>query len=152
MSYSKGDKFVIEIECAYKPQGDTEPKRLYKIKGFNSLVFDENGLDKLRPFQSEWSDAYEAGYDKGFEDLREKINETGCVIVAPRDKGTITTDKGLDLPEATDEPSVKDLARELEKMRLEFNELRNKVELLEDALDEDITNHKECLDRMGSGF
>ena len=51
--YKVGDKFIIEIEKIYESslkgidvfEDITEP--LYKIKGFNSLVFDKNGLDKL---------------------------------------------------------------------------------------------------------
>ena len=48
MKYNIGDKFVIEIEsivfCHSKP--------LYKIKGFNTLVFDDNGLDRLEKTNS----------------------------------------------------------------------------------------------------
>lgn len=41
--YKAGDKFVIEIESCLKcKDGD-----LYKIKGFNALVFDNNGLKRL---------------------------------------------------------------------------------------------------------
>lgn len=39
-----GDKYVIEIGDILK---DKEGNELAKIKGFNSLVFDQNGLDKL---------------------------------------------------------------------------------------------------------
>ncbi len=37
--YKPGDKFVIEI--------DEQVGNLYKIKGFNTLVFDDFGLDRL---------------------------------------------------------------------------------------------------------
>lgn len=52
--YKVGDKFVIEIAEVYEnvlsgvdvfEAATSEP--LYKIKGFNSLVFDKNGLDRL---------------------------------------------------------------------------------------------------------
>ena len=51
--YKVGDKFIIEIEKIYESslkgidvfEDMEEP--LYKIKGFNSLVFDTNGLDRL---------------------------------------------------------------------------------------------------------
>ena len=51
--YKVGDKFIIEIEKIYESslkgidvfEDMEEP--LYKIKGFNSLVFDKNGLDRL---------------------------------------------------------------------------------------------------------
>ena len=47
----KGDRFIIEI-------GDIlsgEDGKLYKVKGFNSLVFDDNGIKKL----SEYSEVRE---------------------------------------------------------------------------------------------
>ena len=52
--YKVGDKFIIEIAEVYEnvlsgvdvfEAVTSEP--LYKIKGFNSLVFDKNGLDRL---------------------------------------------------------------------------------------------------------
>ena len=39
-----GDKFVIEISDIFKSEDGTE---LYRIKGFNSLVFDSEGIRKL---------------------------------------------------------------------------------------------------------
>lgn len=38
-----GDKFVIEIDQIFENAGKT----LYRVKGFNTLVFDEAGLLKL---------------------------------------------------------------------------------------------------------
>ena len=38
-----GKKYVIELEDEPITNG------LWKVKGFNSLVFDQNGLDKLTP-------------------------------------------------------------------------------------------------------
>lgn len=46
MKYKVGDKFIVEIEET--ADCNCEPWRLYKIKGFNSLVFDDFGLDKLK--------------------------------------------------------------------------------------------------------
>ena len=55
MNYNVGDKFVIEIGEVYSSglpfANDDEPSILYRIKGFNSLVFDENGLDKLKKLE-----------------------------------------------------------------------------------------------------
>ena len=55
MKYNVGDKFVIEIGEVYNSglpfENDDEPCTLYRIKGFNSLVFDENGLDKLKKLE-----------------------------------------------------------------------------------------------------
>ena len=49
MKYHVGDKFVIEIgETFYS---DNDCKKLYSIKGFNALIFDENGLDRLEKLE-----------------------------------------------------------------------------------------------------
>ena len=44
-----GDKFVVEIEKVFEQDGE----KLYRAKGFKSLVFDQKGLDKLKRFQNE---------------------------------------------------------------------------------------------------
>lgn len=52
--YKVGDKFEIEIEEVYKSECPWKGAiDLYRIKGFNSLVFDENGLDKLKKIEPE---------------------------------------------------------------------------------------------------
>lgn len=55
MKYNVGDKFVIEIGEVYSSglpfANDDEPSILYRIKGFNSLLFDESGLDKLKKIE-----------------------------------------------------------------------------------------------------
>ena len=91
-----GDKFIIEIGEKYEAEGtnftpeqDLEPEFLYQIKGFNSLVFDENGLDRLEKYESfnlfeeakkqnnrrlkeEASNKeYSKGYEKGLSDAWE---------------------------------------------------------------------------------
>ena len=43
--YKKGDKFVVEIDKVVVDE--EEDVILYAIKGFNALVFDQYGLDKL---------------------------------------------------------------------------------------------------------
>mgnify|MGYP000854485810 CR=1 FL=1 len=64
MKYKVGDRFIVEIEET--ADCNCEPWRLYKMKGFNSLVFDENGLDKLKNQNNETSEL------KGLVNLREK--------------------------------------------------------------------------------
>lgn len=59
--YEVGDKFEIEIDRDFIDENDN---RLYRIKGFNSLVFDENGLKKLK----KRFDSYELGYRDGYKD------------------------------------------------------------------------------------
>ena len=49
---SVGDKYVIEIEEVLIGGLWEDQKRvLYRIKGFNSLVFDEHGLSKLEKYE-----------------------------------------------------------------------------------------------------
>lgn len=60
MGYKKGDKFVIEIENIF---ANTDIV-LYKIKSFNTLVFDDRGLDRLElihKIRENWCDDCEYG-------------------------------------------------------------------------------------------
>lgn len=81
-----GDKYIIEIAeiyaSSYRNAALTEdqikaPTYLYRMKGFNSLVFDENGLSKLEkyeesPFTQEDCDrARKEGYEQGLNDAWE---------------------------------------------------------------------------------
>lgn len=70
-----GDKFVIEIgEIILSKDG----KLLYKIKGFNTLVFDDVGISRLMKQSNLTSaeavrKAWENGYDAG------RLNMLDCV-------------------------------------------------------------------------
>lgn len=78
--YKVGDKFVIEIDEAFNNGSFGEKGMLYKVKGFNSLVFDEYGLDKLPrtigfihtddKTEGEKSPAYYAGMKDAWEAAR----------------------------------------------------------------------------------
>lgn len=57
--YRPGDRFVIEVESVLT--GD-DGKPLYKIKGFNALVFDDNGLDRLERAGDEEARAFRVHY------------------------------------------------------------------------------------------
>lgn len=125
-NYNVGDKFVIEIEeiCGCKiREVYVEPHTLYRAKGFNSLVFDENGLEKLERLDGDYvnenfgelqDEAYEAGkkegreevlkwsaeneddrYKKGFNDALELIKKLAYVKE--------TTGKKFDLPSILEE-------------------------------------------------
>lgn len=89
-----GRKYVIEIEQEYsanmrKGSSDmVEPVKLYKAKGFNSLVFDEQGLSKLKRVpeleqiekeRREWEEAKQQAYENGLQDawsLAWRISDT----------------------------------------------------------------------------
>lgn len=54
MKYKKGDKFIIEISEVHTHwTDDGKPYKLYRVKGFNSLVLDEYGLDRLEQAKKE---------------------------------------------------------------------------------------------------
>lgn len=69
-----GDKYIIEIGEVYETLENSatvndeqlmKPTFLYRIKGFNSLVFDETGLNKLEKYDAE------AEYQRGLDDAWE---------------------------------------------------------------------------------
>lgn len=72
-----GDKFIIEISEVLLPEIDQpafvdDKDLLYRIKGFKSLVFDNHGLNKLKPYNEngEKADlivAMAKGYKEGLE-------------------------------------------------------------------------------------
>ena len=85
--YKVFDRFVIEIAeviAGYKNNPDDIPEKyedatttLYRVKGFNSLVFDKYGLDKLKKIDANFKindiddmlaeyDIRKDGYNKGF--------------------------------------------------------------------------------------
>ena len=73
------NKYIIEIEDVpfSKVRIDADGAQninLYRAKGFNALVFDEHGLDKLTPLDKEREEAYQ----KGLEDGKAR-NENGCI-------------------------------------------------------------------------
>lgn len=84
--YKVGDKFIVEICEKYTNDADDfviEEEILYRVKGFKSLVFDKNGLDKLQKYDdSEYAEGVKAGldsfdcevkkaYEKGLQDAWE---------------------------------------------------------------------------------
>lgn len=64
-----GKKYIIEL-CE-KPMKNENGEDIWRAKGFHTLVFDKNGLDKLEEYDGK--KAYELGYVAGF---------IGCAIVA----------------------------------------------------------------------
>ena len=65
-------KYVIELEDAPYRKANGMSVPLYKVKGFNSLVFDQNGLDKLEKFDIDYIKSHldfgvlqESAYKKG---------------------------------------------------------------------------------------
>ena len=79
-------KYIIEIEekplCVFDKDAQTYFPRLWRVKGFNSLVFDEEGLSRLEELNSDYinehfGDLQDTAYQKGFEDGK-AVNDKGC--------------------------------------------------------------------------
>ena len=72
-----GKKYVIEFEekpfhkLQRRVTSDLEQEVLWRVKGFNSLVFDENGIKKLTPLEDTLElakhEVYDNGFNKGYE-------------------------------------------------------------------------------------
>lgn len=94
--YKSGDKFIIEIDSEYCKHDDfggfRTDKPLYHIKGFNSLVFDETGLKKLKKYSEPniedihkdgYKEGYQYGYQYGYEKGLNDAWEAAYKIIAP---------------------------------------------------------------------
>lgn len=74
-----GDKYIIELEEKpfHKDNGDF----LYRVKGFNSLVFDMNGIQKLAPYtEPDMGQVRKEAYEDGFKNAVHNCPE-GCPYV-----------------------------------------------------------------------
>lgn len=69
-----GDRYIIEIDDILSNTNKTEC--LYRIKGFNSLVFDQRGIDKLLKYDDcikiDLAKAEKQGYEKGLAESKEE--------------------------------------------------------------------------------
>ena len=87
-------KYIIDIEekplCVFDEDTQTYFPRLWRVKGFNSLVFDEEGLSRLEELNSDYinehygslqDDAYQRGLDDAWEAARK-------IVLVPGDGGT----------------------------------------------------------------
>lgn len=75
-------KYVIEIEDVpfskvhFDDYNGAQNINLYRVKDFNALVFDKDGLDKLTPLDKELEEAYQKGLEEGR--VRNKNRCVGC--------------------------------------------------------------------------
>ena len=107
MGVQAGDKFIIQIGgilTDYTP----EHKQVYRVKGFNSLVFDEEGIKRLTPLDDaltsyqkvgralcEWADdAFLTDYEEACDWLSAHMKDTPLQVLPP-EKGMI--EKYIDL-------------------------------------------------------
>lgn len=80
-----GKKYVIEFEEEpfIKDPIISAPEELWRVKGFNSLVFDENGIKKLTPLEDTLDldklevhmNGFDEGYDAGLRILWDRIRK-----------------------------------------------------------------------------
>ena len=73
-------KYIIELEdVSFNRHGNyaDDGTELYRVKGFNALVFDRAGLDKLTPYTDPDTEVIsEVAYEKGFAAGRDAAKET----------------------------------------------------------------------------
>lgn len=91
MDYKPGDKFIVEISSVYDVSDGAKrdrPQTLYRMKHFNALTFDEDGIKKLEPYSGEllYSTGYKDGYAAGKRDQSretvEMIERSKCILVS----------------------------------------------------------------------
>lgn len=77
-------KYIIEIEekplCVFDKDTQTYFPRLWRVKGFNSLVFDEDGLSRLEELNSDYinehfGDLQDEEYDKGYAQCQDDYGD-----------------------------------------------------------------------------
>lgn len=75
-------KYIIEFEDAtfhnMYPDGRFGCSTLYRAKGFNSLVFDQNGLDKLTPYDPD--EAYQRGLNDAWDLADDVSHNRGNIL------------------------------------------------------------------------
>ena len=79
MTVHKGDQFIIEIGDII--QTDAGP--LYKIKGFNTLVFDDYGIQQMIRLKDRerWDQAMTFAYTKGQADAIKHLSDAMADII-----------------------------------------------------------------------
>lgn len=88
-----GDRYIIEIDKTLTDSNCDNP--VYRIKGFNSLVFDQNGIDKLVKYDDcikiDLAKAEKTGYEKGLAKNKEEDNEikVGDEVIWESGKGIV---------------------------------------------------------------
>lgn len=65
-----GDKYIIEISGVFKNEDQRFGKPLYKMMHFNSLVFDEEGIRRLTPYEPNNDEEYQRGLNDAWEAAR----------------------------------------------------------------------------------
>ena len=95
-----GDKYIIEIEEVIRRNGAPQ---IARVKGFNALVFDKYGLEKLEPYDGEklYRKGYEEGHRTGMIDgvMNIKVDE----VSYQRGYKDGQKDRDMDIPPSIDD-------------------------------------------------
>ena len=124
-----GEKYIIEIAqeldadmtCLYKDSLGKVPRKLYRAVGFNSLVFDDEGLKKLEKIDGDASSkSYSDGYNKGLEDAWKTAQR-----IYGFNKDTCLMTTAFNYPEiAIDNLEVRDAIKKVIKYDNDVNNLK----------------------------
>ncbi len=124
-----GDKFIIEIDEIFE-SGLPFGGKLYRAKGFKSLVFDEIGINKLTPYKEEQVSVgynYKDGevlYSRGDMVLIPESNSRGIIIDVFKGNNGRRTYVVLDEEGVT----MLYLSEELQKTPYKFQEMTDLME------------------------
>lgn len=87
-------KYVIEIEekplCVFDKDTQTYFPRLWRVKGFNSLVLDEEGLSRLKELTADYINEHfgqlqDEAYQRGLEDGKKEAESSEAIEQARAD-------------------------------------------------------------------
>ena len=156
MSYNVGDKFVIEIGEVYC--GTISGEERYRIKGFNTLFFDNNGVFRLTPLAEELKEDEFKEYCRGWGEAMERAEKMVNNVL--RDKGIAvslkngeckllnTTEKPFINPSGArnedDRATISD--EELNGLNRRFSELEQRVDTLVECMHKLIKVYNEALE------
>ena len=112
--YKKYDLFIISIDKIFT---DDEGNTRYKIKGFNTLMFDDNGLDKLLKNDNS---VYDEGYKQAVEDIFTIIDY--CNIANKYNLSKIIIDKNKFTNKLYSNDLLKDI--DIEYIKTDANDIR----------------------------
>ena len=112
-------KYIVELVDTFTTNGNN-PTALYRVKGFNSLVFDDEGIRKLTPLEGYLQEEFDKGYWKGYNDAIEHSAE--------KFEGST---KWMSMPEEgkekyiTDHERITNLENTLSKIEVMIKELKH---------------------------
>ena len=132
-----GDKFVVTVgKIIIDPDG----KQYYFMDGFNTLVFDKNGLSKLEKCTPD-NDAYKRGAEDAKKDIARRLKENDLMLMSKdaykkdldaakamvRDECENTLN-GFVRAANNDYAKIKDKIKEYDELKKKYDELKKKYD------------------------